>query len=137
MILFLVYLFLILNSLLLMVSFELFEFLHLQHRTAKLRKDYVFLKSNFMSILSPAFRRWCHWSTPHNYQVVFGINFFVNFVDKLMRAVTSIKLSPSGRHGLIGYGVRNNGIVENHLHRYYLSQFSSFCSGKLLVKSLI
>ncbi len=32
----------------------------------------------------------------------------------LMRAITSIKFSPSCRFALLGYGVRNNGIVEDH-----------------------
>mmetsp|Transcript_22029 Transcript_22029/g.32108 ORF Transcript_22029/g.32108 Transcript_22029/m.32108 type:complete len:522 (+) Transcript_22029:222-1787(+) len=32
----------------------------------------------------------------------------------LMRAVTSMKISPSGRLGLIGYGVRSDGVVEHH-----------------------
>ena len=35
-------------------------------------------------------------------------------VDSLMRAVTSMKLSPSGRFGLVGYGVRSDGNVIHH-----------------------
>ena len=34
-----------------------------------------------------------------------------------MRAVTSVKLSPSVNYGLIGYGVRSEGAVEHHAHR--------------------
>jgi len=34
----------------------------------------------------------------------------------LMKAVTSAKLSPTGRYALIGYGVRNRGVVEDHPH---------------------
>ncbi len=33
-----------------------------------------------------------------------------------MRAVTSVKLSPSGGLGLVGYGVRSGGVVEHHEH---------------------
>ena len=34
----------------------------------------------------------------------------------LMKAVTSAKLSPTGRYALIGYGVRHRGVVEDHPH---------------------
>jgi len=34
----------------------------------------------------------------------------------LMKAVTSAKLSPTGRYAIIGYGVRNRGVVEDHPH---------------------
>lgn len=51
----------------------------------------------------------------------------------LMRAVTSVKLSPSVKYGLIGYGVRSEGAVEHHAHRKVaceimrLSDMSSEC----------
>jgi hypothetical protein len=35
----------------------------------------------------------------------------------LMKAVTSTKISSTGRYALVGYGVRNNGVVEDHDHR--------------------
>lgn len=50
-----------------------------------------------------------------------------------MRAVTSVKLSPSVKYGLIGYGVRSEGAVEHHAHRKVaceimrLSDMSSEC----------
>lgn len=40
----------------------------------------------------------------------------------LMKAVTSAKLSPTGQFGLIGFGVRSNGVVEDHPFRYVASE---------------
>ena len=40
----------------------------------------------------------------------------INTNSALMKAVTSAKLSPTGRYALIGYGVRNRGVVEDHPH---------------------
>lgn len=34
--------------------------------------------------------------------------------DHLLKAITSVKISPTGRHGLIGYGVRSEGKVVLH-----------------------
>lgn len=34
--------------------------------------------------------------------------------DSLLKAITSVKLSPTCRHGLLGYGVRSEGRVESH-----------------------
>lgn len=34
----------------------------------------------------------------------------------LMRAITSVKLSPTSRHLLLGFGVRHNGQVQGHVH---------------------
>lgn len=41
-------------------------------------------------------------------------------VDSLMKAVTSVKLSPSNVYGLLGYGVRSQfgNVVEGHRSRY-------------------
>jgi len=34
----------------------------------------------------------------------------------LLKAVTSTKLSPTGRYALVGYGVRQAGLVLGHSH---------------------
>jgi hypothetical protein len=40
----------------------------------------------------------------------------------LLKAVTSAKLSPQGRYALIGYGVRSQGVVEDHVHSMVASE---------------
>ncbi len=40
----------------------------------------------------------------------------------LLKAVTSAKLSPQGRYALIGYGVRIQGVVEDHAHSMVASE---------------
>jgi hypothetical protein len=43
---------------------------------------------------------------------------FKSLTGPLMKAVTSAKLSPTGAYALVGYGVRNRGVVEDHPCRY-------------------
>ena len=43
----------------------------------------------------------------------------------LLKAVTSAKLSPRGQYALVGYGVRNQGVVEDHPYRYSTVQYST------------
>ena len=41
----------------------------------------------------------------------------LTFTGPLLKAVTSAKLSPRGKYALVGYGVRNQGVVEDHPYR--------------------
>ena len=43
------------------------------------------------------------------------------FSGPLLKAVTSAKLSPRGKYALVGYGVRNQGVVEDHPYRCALT----------------
>lgn len=51
--------------------------------------------------------------------------------SSLLKAITSVKLSPACRYGLLGYGVRNEGYVESHIYGYVASEIVSLWDQKL------
>jgi WD40 repeat protein len=51
--------------------------------------------------------------------------------ESLMKAITSVKLSPTSRYGLLGYGVRKEGRVEAHRYGHVASEVISLRGGDL------
>lgn len=55
----------------------------------------------------------------------------------LMKAVTSAKLSPTGRYAIIGYGVRNRGVVEDHPHSLVACEVIDIMDKKIKTVSIM
>lgn len=57
--------------------------------------------------------------------------------ESLLKAITSVKISPTCRYGLLGYGVRDNGRVKSHKYGFVASEIVSLQDGDLRMAAVM